>query len=73
MSNSFKVEAMVRGYHRYKEIWDAALGEQLQSERETDNHHDIFAVAVLKSGVVVGHVPRKASSVVFFCFSDMME
>ena len=65
MSNSFEVETMVRGYHRYKEIWDAALGEQLQCERETDN---IFAMAVLKSGVVVGMFQEKSPQSVL-CFS----
>ena len=25
MARSFEVEAMVRGYHRYKEIWDADI------------------------------------------------
>ena len=59
----FTVEAMVRGYHCYQEIWEAVLGEQLQSEREPGNIHDIFAVAVLKSGVKVGHLPRKISAV----------
>ena len=63
MATYFEVEAMIRGYHQYKEIWNAVLGEQLQCQRETDNSHDIFAVAVVRSGVVVGHVPRKISSV----------
>ena len=47
MVSSFEVEAMIRGYHWYKEIWDAALGEELQCQREPDNPHDIFAMAVL--------------------------
>lgn len=63
MSSSFEVEAMVRGYHIYNDIWDASLGEHLQCGRETGNPQDIYAVAVLKSGVVVGHVPRKISSI----------
>ena len=29
MASYFKVEAMVRGYHQYKEIWEAEVGEQL--------------------------------------------
>ena len=58
---------MVRGYHCYSDIWDAALGEQLQCERELDNPQDLFVVAVTKTGVVVGHVPRKISSVLYFC------
>ena len=28
---------MIRGYHVYKEIWEAAVGEELQCARETDN------------------------------------
>ena len=46
----------------YKAIWDAALGEQLQCQREPTNPHDAFAVTVLKSGVVVGHVPIRVCS-----------
>ena len=48
---------------KYKTIWDAALGEQLRCQREPTNPHDAYSVAVLKSGVVVGHVPRRISSV----------
>ena len=57
------VEAMVRGYHVYKEIWCAAVGEELSCIREVENYSDPFAVAVVRSGVIVGHVPRKKSSV----------
>ena len=39
------------------------IGERLHYEREAGNVHDLYAVAVVKSGVVVGHVPRKMSSV----------
>ena len=63
MPHLFDVEAVVCGYHRYNDIWDAALGEELECEREVGNQHDIYAVTVLKAGLVVGHVPRKISSV----------
>ena len=63
MACYFEVEAMVRGYHQYKEIWDAEVGEKLECQRETGNPHDIFAVAVLKSGVILGHIPKKISSI----------
>ena len=63
MAGYFEAEAMFRGYHQYKDIWDAQLGEELECQRENSNPHDIFAVAVLKSGVVVGHVPKKISSI----------
>ena len=47
MAYSLEVDAMVRGYHEYQEIWDAPVGEELQCQRETRNLHDIYAVAVL--------------------------
>ena len=60
--SEFTFEAMVRGYHVYHKIWTAAAGEELSCVRETNNHWDPFAVAVVKSGVTVGHVPKKISS-----------
>lgn len=55
------IELCVRGYHVYKDIWEAAIGEELLCERETRNTKDRYAVAVKKDGTVVGHVPRKIS------------
>ena len=60
---SHMVEAMVSGYHVYKEIWCAAVGKELSCIREVENYSDPFAVAVVRSGVIVGHVPRKKLSV----------
>ena len=62
MADLFECECMVQGYHKYKDIWEAEVGTTLQCQRETGNHHDVYAVAVLKSGVIVGHVPKKISS-----------
>ena len=59
---SHTIESMVRGYHVYGEIWLAAVGEELSCMSEVKNSRNLFAVAVMKSGVV-GHVPRKISSV----------
>ena len=53
----------MRGYHIYSDIWEASVGEQLPCEREAGNGADPFAVAVKRSGAVVGHIPRKISSV----------
>lgn len=50
------LELCVRGY-----IWEAAIGEELQCERETRNTKDRYAVAVKKDGMVVGHLPKKIS------------
>ena len=61
---SFAIEAMVRGYHVYQSIWDAAIdGENLECFREVGNIHDPSAVAIRKDGSVVGHVPRALSAV----------
>ena len=64
--DSFSIDAMIRGYHVYQEIWDPFLGEELTCQRETVNRQDPFAVALVRSTpvrTVVGHVPRKISSV----------
>ena len=60
---SMSVEAVVRGYHEYKGIWVAVVCEELSCRREPTNREDRFAVAVVKDSNVVGHVPRKISSV----------
>ena len=59
---------MIRGYHVYnKDIWEAVLDEELPCQRELGNLADPFAVAVIRDGVVVGHVPNKISSVCSLC------
>ena len=64
----FTVDAMVRGYHEYKEIWEAEDGEVLRCQREAGNRHDLYAVATVKNDAVVGHVPRKISSLYSISF-----
>jgi len=46
----------------YKDIWLPLRGETLACQREEGNVYDPFAVKVVKSGVIVGHVPRRISS-----------
>ena len=53
----------VRGYHVYKDIWDAVIGEAVICEREPHNVEDRYAVAVKKDGTVIGHLPRNLSRV----------
>ena len=45
----------------YKDIGDAAVGEELLREREPLNAQDQYAVAVKREGIIVGHLPRKIS------------
>ena len=44
---SFSISSMVRGYHKYKDIWVFTEGEQLLCRREKDNIHNLFSVAVI--------------------------
>lgn len=54
----------MRGYHVYQKLWTPDIGEILPTERERFNKHDSAAVAVIKSGKIVGHVPKEISK---FC------
>ena len=56
------IEGMIHGCHVYKEVWCAAVEEELSCMREMENYRDLFAVAVVRSGVIVGHVPSLAES-----------
>ncbi len=47
----FSIEWCIRGYHVYKAIWDAAMGEELPCEREPANLADVCAVAVRMASV----------------------
>ena len=54
----------MRGYHVYKDIWTAVVGEEFPCKRETGNTFDPFAVAVMRGDtIVISHIPRKISSI----------
>ena len=64
---SYSIHTSVRGYHVYKDVWEAAFGQLLPCQREPGNIHDPYDVAVVETGVatrIVGHVPRAISA---FC------
>lgn len=65
-SASFHYQSFVRGHHVYLSEWTPTIGEVLVVRRELNNEHDQYAVAVIKEGEVVGHVPKAVSRVVFF-------
>ncbi len=46
---SFSVETVVRGFHVYNEVWDAAVGEELPCRRDVGNSHDPYAVAMVRA------------------------
>ena len=60
---AFEFESMVRGYHVYKDIWDAVIGQTLPCLIESGNESDPYAVAVKEGSTIVGHVPRAISAV----------
>ena len=62
---SFSIEGMIRGYHVYQHIWTSQTDEVLPCKRESNNAHDCFAVSVNKEDDVVGHIPRKISSICY--------
>ena len=63
---SFQYQSFVRGHHVYLNSWTPVVGEQLVVRRELDNNHDQYAVAVIKDGEVVGHVPQAKSRLISF-------
>ena len=52
-----EIRSYVRGYHAYQDKWLPVQGDVLLLARELTNATDKLAVAVIKSGDVVGHVP----------------
>ena len=46
--------------------WNATVGEVLSLKQEPENCRDKFAVAVIKNGRVVGHIPKIVSRAVYF-------
>ena len=59
------MDSCVRGYHYYQNIWDPFIGEVLPCLPEDGNPHDRYAVAVKKLSRVVGHVPRRISTLCY--------
>ena len=63
-STSYEWPSYVRGYHEYKRVWLATVGETLRLTMELTNPQDPFTVAVIKYCCVVGH--RTVSRTVSF-------
>ena len=61
--DTYEVESMVRGYHIYRDVWEAAVGQTLQCQWEAGNPHDPYVVFVTQGETIVGYVPRAISAV----------
>ena len=46
----------VKGYHVYKDICAAVIGEELVCDRELNNARDRYTVSVMKNGIIIGHI-----------------
>ena len=57
-SAEIQVLSCVRGYHVCKDRWAAAVGELLTYSREPTNASVRYAVAAIKKGTTIGHLPR---------------
>ena len=63
MADEERIASCIRGYHIYKTVWKARIGEVLPCAREPTNAIDRYAVSVFKNGTVVGHLPKRNSRV----------
>ena len=61
---------MVHGNHVYKNIWSAEKGENLKCVRETSNHFDPFAVAVVID--TTGTCPKESLPFVHFLSGEVV-
>ena len=60
----FSIDDCIRGYHIYKDILTAPIGDYLACKPEFGNLHDPYAVAVVTTNdVTVGHLPLCISTV----------
>ena len=58
------IKSSVRGYHAYFVDGFVTIGEVLACEREDNNAHDKYAIAVKNEAqLLVGHVPRELSKI----------
>ena len=57
-----RLSSCIRGYHIYQSVWVPAIGELLECNREIRNAMDRYAVSVTKNNEIVGHLPKKIST-----------
>ena len=69
VSDSYFFESAARGYHVYRRIWNARIGEQLQATPDHGNTEDRFTVALTKDDKTVGHIPREQAKILWYFLS----
>lgn len=61
-STTARFSSCVRGYHVYQSIWLPSIGEIVDCHRERGNATDRYAIKVMKNDDIVGHLPKKIST-----------
>ena len=62
----FLYESVIHGHHVYKRILAPTAAEILSVNFDPAIKHNRFAIAVLKAGTFVGHVPQEVSRIFYF-------
>ena len=62
-TEQYEMASCVRGYHVYRHIWAAAVGEVLECQLEPTNVEDRYAVGVVKDETIVRHLPKRIARV----------
>ena len=64
----FQLSCASRGFHKYREIWNPILGQNLSVQQELGNVHGPFALSLsvkipgeLTKRDIIGHIPREIS------------
>ena len=65
-STSLSFSSIIRGHHVYNTSWTPYLSEELVLAAEESNLFDRHAVAVLKNGEIVGHMPQELARFSWF-------
>ena len=73
-SSTFQCDSFARRYHVYMNIREPLVGECLKSRKKPTNEMDKNTVAVIRINsyseeVVLGHVPKNMSKIVFMFLS----
>ena len=58
---TFVLESCIQGHNVYKNLCTTSMGEELPCVREMGNVNDPYAVhvAMQRSSLIVGHIPRR--------------
>ena len=63
MEEFFERNCCIRGYHVYKEVWEAPVGKLLVCEKRPRKRFQSIRCGCEKEGTIIGHLLRKVSRV----------